>query len=57
MNFVLAMKSKEEDELGIATPDLVLHDESTQLVIKGEGFMGQYNPLTKACLEEKLHQE
>jgi hypothetical protein len=51
------MKSKEEDELGIATPDLVLHDESTQLVIKGEGFMGQYNPLTKACLEEKLHQE
>jgi hypothetical protein len=35
------MKSKEEDELGIATPDLVLHDESTQLVIKGEGFMGQ----------------
>jgi hypothetical protein len=40
------MKSKEEDELGIATPDLVLHDESTQLVIKGEGFMGQYNPLS-----------
>ncbi|XP_052095798.1 dynein heavy chain domain-containing protein 1-like isoform X11 [Mytilus californianus] len=51
------IKSKEEDELGIATPDLVLHDDSTQLVVRGEGFMGQYSPLTKASLEEKLHQD
>ncbi|XP_035825634.1 dynein heavy chain domain-containing protein 1 [Aplysia californica] len=51
-----ATPSKEEDEMGVATPELVmLHADDGQLVVEGEGFMGQYSPLSKANLEEKLH--
>lgn len=46
---------KEDDDLGIATPDLVVrHAGSFDLQVEGEGFMGQYSPLSKTSLEEKL---
>ncbi|XP_060599368.1 dynein heavy chain domain-containing protein 1-like [Ruditapes philippinarum] len=50
-------KTKEEDEIGIATPDLVIKDEGQQLIVEGEGFMGQYKPLSRASLEEKLQKD
>ncbi|XP_025095393.1 dynein heavy chain domain-containing protein 1-like isoform X2 [Pomacea canaliculata] len=47
--------TKSEDDLGIATPDLVLPSLSnTRLAIEGEGFLGQYAPLSQASLEDKL---
>lgn len=49
--------TKEEDDLGVATPDLVIRDEGQDLYVEGEGFMGQYKPLTRASLEEKLEKE
>ena len=55
--FFTATFTKTEDDLGVATPDLVVRDEGQDLVVEGEGFMGQYRPLTKASLEEKLEKE
>ncbi|KAJ8313858.1 hypothetical protein KUTeg_008419 [Tegillarca granosa] len=49
--------SKEDDEMGVATPALVIHDSAGSLKVTGEGFMGQYNPLTRANLEEKLEMD
>ncbi|KAK7008742.1 dynein heavy chain domain-containing protein 1, partial [Biomphalaria glabrata] len=50
-----AFPSKEEDELGVATPDLIImHPEDNDIKVEGQGFLGQYEPLTKANLEEKL---
>jgi len=49
--------TKEEDDLGVATPDLVMRNDEGKLVVTGEGFMGQYEPLTKANLEDKLDKE
>ncbi|XP_013418883.1 dynein heavy chain domain-containing protein 1-like [Lingula anatina] len=49
--------TKEEDNLGVATPDLVIKADfpsAEGLVVEGEGFMGQYHPLSKGNLEEKL---
>lgn len=43
--------------MGVATPALVIHDSAGSLKVTGEGFMGQYNPLTRANLEEKLEME
>ncbi|KAL3832089.1 hypothetical protein ACJMK2_023767 [Sinanodonta woodiana] len=52
-----ATQTKEEDDLGIATPDLVIKDDGQGLVVEGEGFMGQYQPLKRANLEEKLEMD
>ena len=49
--------TKEEDDLGVATPDLVVQGEGQELAVEGEGFMGQYQPLSRASLEEKLDKE
>ncbi|CAL1542050.1 unnamed protein product, partial [Lymnaea stagnalis] len=50
-----ALPSKEMDELGVATPDLVImHTEDEALMVEGEGFVGQYEPLSQANLKEKL---
>jgi len=54
---VSAHVTREEDEIGIATPDLVIAHEGQHLVVEGEGFMGQYQPLSRASLEEKLDME
>ncbi|XP_078321875.1 dynein heavy chain domain-containing protein 1-like isoform X4 [Crassostrea virginica] len=51
-----ATATKDEDELGVATPDLVLQG-GDPLVVYGEGFMGQYSPLSRANLEEKLEMD
>lgn len=53
---VVATATKDEDELGVATPDLVIQG-GDPLVVYGEGFMGQYSPLSRANLEEKLEME
>ncbi|XP_066302844.1 dynein heavy chain domain-containing protein 1-like [Branchiostoma lanceolatum] len=51
----LAMKTKDEDRLGVATPDLVVGAQTPRgLTIGGQGFMGQYSPLSKGSLETKL---
>ena len=42
--------------MGIATPSLVVQKDD-RLVVFGEGFMGQYSPLSKASLVEKLEKE
>lgn len=52
----VATATKDEDELGVATPDLVIQGDDP-LVVYGEGFMGQYSPLSRANLEEKLEME
>ena len=49
--------TKSEDDLGVATPDLVMKGEGQELYVEGEGFMGQYKPLSRASLEEKLEKE
>ena len=50
--------TKDEDEMGVMTPELVLmHAGDGQMIVEGEGFMGQYSPLSKANLEEKLVME
>ncbi|ESP00380.1 hypothetical protein LOTGIDRAFT_173233 [Lottia gigantea] len=46
--------NKLDDELGVATPDLVLKDGEEILIVEGEGFMGQYEPIIRASLQEKL---
>ncbi|XP_062587861.1 dynein heavy chain domain-containing protein 1-like, partial [Saccostrea cucullata] len=51
-----ATATKDEDELGVATPDLVVQG-GDRLVVYGEGFMGQYSPLSRANLEEKLEMD
>ncbi|XP_056008158.1 dynein heavy chain domain-containing protein 1-like [Ostrea edulis] len=51
-----ATATKDEDELGVATPDLIIQG-GDPLVVYGEGFMGQYSPLTRANLEEKLDKD
>ncbi|XP_076466624.1 dynein heavy chain domain-containing protein 1-like isoform X2 [Babylonia areolata] len=51
----IATPTKLEDDLGIATPDLVLTSRKNEgLAVEGEGFLGQYNPLSHASLEDKL---
>ncbi|XP_052798483.1 dynein heavy chain domain-containing protein 1-like isoform X5 [Mya arenaria] len=50
-------QTKDEDEIGIATPDLVIPHEGQNLLVEGEGFMGQYQPLSRASLEEKLDKD
>ncbi|KAH3716385.1 hypothetical protein DPMN_059107 [Dreissena polymorpha] len=54
---IIETHTKDEDEIGIATPDLVIPYKQQDLVVEGEGFMGQYQPLTRASLEEKLEKE
>ena len=50
--------SKSVDDLGVATPDLVLPNPVEEdMVISGQGFVGQYKPLSKGNLEEKLQNE
>lgn len=56
-DLVSEAKTKEEDDIGIATPDLVIQNDGQNLVVEGEGFMGQYKPLSRASLEEKLDKE
>ncbi|KAK6166840.1 hypothetical protein SNE40_023452 [Patella caerulea] len=46
--------SKSDDDMGVATPDLVVKGGEETLVVSGEGFMGQYEPLVRANLQEKL---
>ena len=55
--FFTATFTKSEDDLGVATPDLVVKGEGQELYVEGEGFMGQYKPLSRASLEEKLEKE
>ncbi|KAL8594105.1 hypothetical protein ACOMHN_000817 [Nucella lapillus] len=51
----IAIPSKLDDDLGVATPDLVLTSRNVEgLAVEGEGFLGQYSPLTHASLEDKL---
>ena len=53
-----ATPSKLEDDLGVATPDLVLTSRNNEgLAVEGEGFLGQYSPLSHASLEDKLAME
>ncbi|XP_048242736.1 dynein heavy chain domain-containing protein 1-like [Haliotis rufescens] len=50
-----SIPQKEDDDLGVATPDLVvMKADEGLLMVEGEGFMGQYSPLSRASLEEKL---
>ncbi|XP_019630284.1 PREDICTED: dynein heavy chain domain-containing protein 1-like [Branchiostoma belcheri] len=50
-----AMKTKDEDRMGVATPDLVVGAQTPRgLTVGGQGFMGQYSPLSKGSLETKL---
>ncbi|XP_035689699.1 dynein heavy chain domain-containing protein 1-like [Branchiostoma floridae] len=50
-----AMKTKDEDRLGVATPDLIVGAQTPRgLTVGGQGFMGQYSPLSKGSLETKL---
>jgi hypothetical protein len=46
-----------DDDLGVATPDLVLTTRNEALAVEGEGFVGQYTPLSHASLEDKLAME
>ena len=56
--FILATPSKREDELGIATPDMVQENKTeAHLEVRGQGFLGQYNPLHHGNLEDKLVNE
>lgn len=56
--FQLETPTKEEDDLGVATPDLVImHAHNYAFQVEGEGFMGQYLPLSRANLNEKLLME
>lgn len=53
-----ATPSKLDDDLGVATPDLVLSSRNNEgLAVEGEGFLGQYSPLSHASLEDKLAME
>ncbi|GFO14607.1 dynein heavy chain domain-containing protein 1-like, partial [Plakobranchus ocellatus] len=53
-----ATPTKEMDDIGVATPELVIsYVDETNLLVEGEGFMGQYSPLTKANLDEKLNMD
>lgn len=53
-----ATPRKSEDDLGVATPDMILPNPvEEEMVISGHGFVGQYKPLTKGNLEEKLLNE
>ena len=53
-----ATPTKSEDDLGVATPDLVLTSRNNEgLAVEGEGFLGQYSPLSHASLEDKLAME
>ncbi|GFR96312.1 dynein heavy chain domain-containing protein 1-like, partial [Elysia marginata] len=50
--------TKDMDELGVATPELVIsYADENNLLVEGEGFMGQYSPLTKANLDDKLNMD
>ncbi|XP_033761426.1 dynein heavy chain domain-containing protein 1-like [Pecten maximus] len=49
--------TKEQDLMGVATPDLVVRADERRLVVMGEGFMGQYDPLSRANLEDKLDKD
>ncbi|XP_069111192.1 dynein heavy chain domain-containing protein 1-like isoform X2 [Argopecten irradians] len=49
--------TKEQDLMGVATPDLVVRADEGRLVVMGEGFMGQYDPLSRANLEDKLDKD
>ena len=56
--FHSATPTKEMDEMGVATPELVIsYADESNLLVEGEGFMGQYSPLTKANLDDKLTME
>ena len=52
----LDFPSNDDDSLGQNTPDL-LNIPGNDLSILGTGFVGQYQPLTRGNLEEKLHNE
>ncbi|XP_070566099.1 dynein heavy chain domain-containing protein 1-like isoform X2 [Ptychodera flava] len=45
--------TKSVDNFGVATPDLCLRP-TTEIMIGGQGFMGQYSPLSKGNLADKL---
>ncbi|XP_077979356.1 dynein heavy chain domain-containing protein 1-like [Glandiceps talaboti] len=45
--------TKSEDNIGVATPDLCVRP-TTKMLIDGQGFMGQYSPLSKGNLADKL---
>ena len=45
------------DELGQATPDMVVPRDDIDLIVHGRGFMGQYTPLSRGNLEQKLLNE
>ena len=55
LNLISEIPSKLDDDLGVATPDLVLTSRNQEgLAVEGEGFLGQYTPLSHANLEDKL---
>jgi len=52
---VTALPTKSEDEMGQATPELIITSrEEQEIAITGQGFMGQYTPLSHGNLAEKL---
>lgn len=48
--------SKEVDSFGVRTPDGALV-AGTPLEVVGHSFVGQYAPLSKINIEEKLNKE
>ncbi|KAK2146291.1 hypothetical protein LSH36_618g01031, partial [Paralvinella palmiformis] len=49
------LPTKSEDEMGQATPELIITSrEEQEIAITGQGFMGQYTPLSHGNLAEKL---
>ena len=56
--YIAVTPDKRVDDLGVATPPLVIMKAKDQVMaVEGEGFMGQYTPLSKANLEQKLYLE
>ena len=53
--FSVVTPEKRDDDLGVATPPLVIMKAADiVMAVEGKGFVGQYTPLSKASLEQKL---
>lgn len=51
------MPTKEDDEMGVATPNLIVSPEPGTrfgLAVQSEGIVGQYYPLDQSKLKNKL---
>ena len=57
--FYSALPTKQSDDFGVATPDLCIKSDfhSDMLTVRGQGLMGQFNPLESGNLLERLSKE